>query len=210
MMGKSLAILVLVIAVGTPIANADPIFSTLGTSDSYSHSMGYSVGFSAGLSCDNGHQFQITVDSPYSLDSIEVGIGLESGANQVDIWLMTDASNKPGTTIETFQFVDAMGPFAQSPLMTGTSALHPILTPDTEYWLVASSSVSTAAAWNFSSPTVDGLRAYRYDAGSWHVDSSPMAAFRINGSQVVPAPGAVILGSIGIGFASWMKRKRGI
>jgi hypothetical protein len=35
-----------------------------------------------------------------------------------------------------------------------------------------------------------------------------MAAFRLNGSVVIPAPAAALLGGIGISLVGWLRRKK--
>lgn len=198
-------------------ATAVPIYTTLGPGDSYDAWQVYDIG-RPGYEWDRGEQFTFGGPS-YTLDSVEIVLKQAYidcspvGVNKIDVWLMTDASGKPGTLIEGWSFVDKLEIDPQ--ILMGTSTLHPVLVPGTPYWLVASTpDSSTWAEWLRSWPVVLGTHGRKLGADPWEIyNNITQGAFRVNGTPVipppppVPAPGAVILGTIGLALIGYLRRR---
>ena len=162
------------------------IFNTFGPGDTFLTNPGRVVGNSA-FEFDIGSQFAITVGTPHTLDSIELAACLLSGTNEIDVWLMSDALGEPGAVIEAFNFQNLPDYSSENrPLLVGNSTLNPILTPGTNYWLVASApNADTFAIWNYSDWSHTGTMASRQGTGDWFVANDTMTAYRINGSPYV-------------------------
>ena len=108
---KKKAIYVLILSLLSVPCYAGPIFSTLGPGDTYDTSTGWIVGKSSPFpeDVDSANQFSFGGFTSYYLDTIELAAALYSGTNELDVWLMSDTAGLPGTIIETFNFVDAVG-----------------------------------------------------------------------------------------------------
>ena len=188
----------LLVAMAAVPVHAGVIFNTFGPGDAYQTGTGWTLGY-PGTGFSQGDAF--TPVSTATLGSVELAVGLVSGPNDLLVWLMSDSSGQPGSVIESWSFSGAMGDFGYyNPPLVGNSALHPLLSGGTQYWLIAGTPTDqTWAAWNFNSIGHTGPHASRTGSGSWGTDDDTTGAFRISSYEsAIPEPGTWCLVLAGI------------
>jgi hypothetical protein len=200
---------------------ADVIFNNFGPGDTYLTESGRVVGAAGptGDVQDVATAFTVA-DGNFTLDQITLAVSLQSGLNQLDVTLAaSDGGGLPGTTLETFHFANAMGPLgSNNPPLVANSTLHPLLSEGMRYWVIASASGATSAAWNFNSTGGIGLTAGRTNGGPWSLDNvQPLqGALRVSGTPgpgpeppAVPEPSALALLAAGtLGVGAWRCARR--
>ena len=189
----------LVLLAAAPLAaHAVVIFSDFGPGDSFDHNIGWTIGLS-GFNFPSAMPFSVSGGS-YNLGSIALAVSWVQGPNQLQVKLADDAGGAPGSILEDFAFVDAMGKFGTAvPLLEANSLAHPLLQDGHTYWLEAGVPTSdTWAAWNWNTVGVVG-GSQMSDASPWKWDgSSSTGAFRIS-TDPVPEPSAGLLLLAGLG-----------
>jgi len=185
----------------TPLASHGAvIFTDFGPGDSYATTQGWVIGGPAGVG-------PVTPAMPFDVSGgsctfgmLELAAGRVFGTNRVDVSLMDDAAGVPGTTLESFTFTDALGPFGQlNPLLAASSVLRPTLLDGHRYWLeVVPGATDTFAGWNLNGAGMVGGAASQ-GGGPWTWVDVPRAAFRISGAPI-PEPPAGLLVAAGLGL----------
>src|SRR4051812_19914848 len=114
------------------------------------------------------------------------------GQGRVDLYLTADAAGRPGALLEAFHLGPGIPPgdAQPHPALIATSILHPALSPNTRYWLVASvAQYATVpgvyAGWQWN--TTGDTNSYLYGddtTGDWQTRpaGSPRGAFRVEAS----------------------------
>jgi hypothetical protein len=162
-------------------ARAAVIFSNFGAGDSFDTSIGWTV--------QDGVQIpavQFTAGTSASLDSIDFGAFLTSGANELDVVVMTNgASNRPNAVVESRHLSGALTSF--SGIHSVSSGAHPILCAGTKYWLVLSVASGIKVGWNKDSTGASGPFSTRAsfgtnEAGWFAPNTEVQGVFRLNGT----------------------------
>jgi hypothetical protein len=190
-------------------AVADQIYSNLGTDGTWDHSNAYTInsGFTQAM--------HFTLTASATLTAIDLPIGYESGTNLFNVQLRANNGGVPGAIIESIALSNLPTAFNE-PLAVATSALHPVLTAGTEYWVVvAPGNASTNGVWNWTSPLQTGTHASSADGGStWTINAfgrTEISAFSIEGTAVAPEPSSTILVASAfatIAFGAWFRLRR--
>jgi hypothetical protein len=154
------------------------------------------------------YPFLIPTTSNFTFESATLALAKGIGnVNGVDISLATDASNQPGTVLETFDLVGALGQFgANNPPIVVDSLLDPLLLAGAQYWLIVTPSApGNGVNWLTATIAPNPSEIAINDGnGSWSVESTSddddPGAFSISGMAVpisaVPEPGSGTLLSV--------------
>jgi hypothetical protein len=189
-------------------ARADAVvFSNFGPGMTFNQTQGFAV---AGALVDPvipAHAF--TPLETFTFSSAELAMALVGGPNHFQVLLMTSSGGLPGNIIETITLIDAV-PVSPSGIVAANSALHPVLTSGTQYWLVVfAPEPTTFGIWNFSLNDFSTPQAFGFTSptGPWVVNNVTRSAFQING-EPIPEPSTMLLLGTGLAALGTAVRKR--
>jgi len=144
---------------------------------------------------------------------IEAPLGVISGTNQIQAFLMTDSGGAPGSIIESFVLSNLPGPPAPFPLDTINSSLDPLLVAGQQYWFVATGGPNTFASWTlklFQGNSADGGASRMVVGGvtqPWTIGSGARTGTLEVFGNAVPEPSYAAFVACVIGcFGIWRKR----
>ena len=210
--------------IGSGLVEADVLYNNFGPGDTFDTTTAYRVANNVPFSSDlsPAMPFTVPLGTDYFFQSVEFAAAWINDiepfpGKNFSMALMTDASNMPGSELESFLFIDAVSPFfpdGGGVVLSGTSTTNPVLTAGTQYWMMASAENGSEAGWNFTLPNITGPFGIYID-GIWEpYDDSILAAFRVTGEPVepIPEPGTLLLLSTGLaglaGYGYRFRRKR--
>ena len=140
----------------------------------------------------------------YRLGMLELPLSPVQGLPEVDVFLMADSGNLPGTVLEQFHVTVVPTPPGALPgLQAIPSVVRPLLLSGHQYWVAATGGTpSTFAVWSLTLFTGDpiGGGASRviqngFDLGWVNNPGTRVAALRVSGDPVsaVPEPSTIML-----------------
>ena len=153
-----------------------------------------------------------TPSANFTFSSAQLAMGIVGGPNILQVVLMTSSGGFPGAIVETITLTDAVAPIGTGGIVLANSALQPLLSAGTQYWIVAfAPEDDTFMGWNLSLndfSTAVLLNGSHNLTGPWEF-SAPRGAFQVNGTPV-PEPATMLLLGGSLTVIALRKRKRKI
>jgi hypothetical protein len=137
------------------------------------------------------------------LESIEIALSwtdFPGTTNDEDIWLMSDAAGLPGQIIEAFHIT---GIPQVGTLMLANSTLHPMLSTDLQYWVLATH--KGGIGWNWNNTGDSGFLFTSPPGSPWFANPGAVGAFRVN-ATALPEPATLFLFAAGGGILATLRR----
>ena len=202
---KKLLIILSGALVGLTVQASTIVYSNLGPMDTYDPMFGDGVGTVGGFPRTIAMEF--TAGASGNLATVDLALTFgDNGAQPVDVFLYTDASNSPagsgillGSVTPTAMFQTTNNSLVSLNVL-GTVGV----TMGTNYWLALKPTSPFIDVWNQALPLVNGGTASSIDGGvTWFpVLNDPLDAFRITANSTgsgVPESGGtlwLLLGSV--------------
>jgi len=188
-------------------ARADTIvFSNFGPGMTFNQLQGIGVTGSGDVFGGFIPAYAFTPTETFTFSSAQLPMNLVTGPNHFQVLLMTSSGGLPGNIIET---ITVSAPTSAG-IVTANSALHPVLTSRTQYWLaVFAPEPNTFGIWNFSLNDFSTPQALAFNSptGPWVLNNVNRSAFQING-EPVPEPSTMLLLGTGLAALGTAVRKR--
>jgi hypothetical protein len=153
-----------------------------------------------------GNRFTVGPETSFTLDEVELAVGLISGAvDGLNVLLYSDVNDRhsdvtsgPDLLLESLRVEDQLPAFGtDAPPITVDSIAHPTLEAGHSYWLlVATTSIETEAGWYLNNASVSGLVGFSQDTSSLCcVRTDLEETFQILGSptQTLPEPSTDVM-----------------
>ncbi len=186
-------------------ARADTIvFSNFGPGMTFNQTQGLAITGSNLGGVIFAHAF--TPSETVTFSSAQLAMLLVAEPNHFQVLLMTSSGGLPGNIIETITVTMP----TSAGIVTANSALHPVLTSGTQYWLaVFAPEPNTFGGWMFSLNDFSTPQALGFTSptGPWVVNNVTRSAFQING-EPIPEPSTMLLLGTGLATLGTAVRKR--
>jgi len=192
-------------------AHAVTIFDNFGPGYDYNVGVGMIVTGSASIYGQHDEAFSFVAASTCRLDSIALALAVDDPTvptNEVALSLCSNQGGLPGAALESWTIPVSGLSGNLNPPVWAYSALNPMLSAGTQYWLVGEANAAASAmVWFLNDTGDEGPMATRANGGSWVPSYGLRGAFQVNGTaQAVPEPATVAL--FGLGIVALVLRRR--
>jgi glucose dehydrogenase len=211
-------VLLIVCAAVSGSAQAEVIFSNLGSGDTWNGLHGFDITNTSTFSPVSASYaqrvavgFSPTVDG-YTLDSVDLAIQYVSGPNALNVSLLSDGVNRPSSVLASNIAASHLSAQNQGSLTRFQFASSPVLVKGAKYWIeVSPAGKDSSFLWSSNVLGYFGWMNIAVDpTQNWYDRSCTLqSAFRVNGTQIPePSSAQPLIAGLMCFAAGAFRRKR--